>query len=154
MDTMGDLGGSEWLNKALNIANNAQTLGDAGWRAASSENNRYAIINDYMNGALEPVRKLMYKYHRSGLDVMYKNVSGGRKAIFDSMKMLKQAYDDRSLAYFPKLFLEYKNDELLNIYSQGSIKERMEVQKIVTTIDASLSTSWDKIADNHDDNQL
>lgn len=152
MDSMGDLGGSEWLNKAQNIANNAQTLGDAGWRAASSENNRYAIIDDYMNGALEPVRKLMHKYHRFGLDVMYKNAANGRKVIGESMKMLKQAYDDRSLAYFPKLFLEYKNDELLNIYSQGSIKERLEVQKIVTTIDASLTTSWEKLAEEN--NQL
>lgn len=153
MDSMGDLGGSEWLNKALNIANNAQTLGDAGWRASSSDNNRYSIIDDYMNGALEPVRKLMYKYHRFGLDVMYKNAANGRKAVGECMTMLKQAYDDRSLSYFPKLFLEYKNDELLNIYSQGSIKERMDVQKIVTTIDASLSTSWEKLADDHT-NQL
>lgn len=153
MDSMGDLGGSEWLNKAQNIANNAQTLGDGGWRASSSDNNRYAIIDDYMNGALEPVRKLMHKYHRFGLDVMYKNVANGRKAITQSMKMLKQAYDDRSLAYFPKLFLEYKNEELLNIYSQGAIKERMDVQKIVTTIDASLTTSWEKLAENHE-NQL
>lgn len=153
MDSMGDLGGSEWLNKALNIANNAQTLGDAGWRASSSDNNRYSIIDDYMNGALEPVRKLMHKYHRFGLDVMYKNAANGRKAVGECMTMLKQAYDDRSLSYFPKLFLEYKNDELLNIYSQGSIKERMDVQKIVTTIDASLSTSWEKLADDHT-NQL
>ncbi|MBR1947451.1 MAG: bifunctional phosphopantothenoylcysteine decarboxylase/phosphopantothenate--cysteine ligase CoaBC [Bacteroidaceae bacterium] len=153
MDSMGDLGGSEWLNKALNIANNAQTLGDAGWRASSSDNNRYSIIDDYMNGALEPVRKLMHKYHRFGLDVMYKNAANGRKAVGECMTMLKQAYDDRSLSYFPKLFLEYKNDELLNIYSQGSIKERMDVQKIVTTIDASLSTSWEKLADEHT-NQL
>lgn len=153
MDTMGDLGGSEWLNKAQNIANNAQTLGDAGWRASSSDNNRYAIIDDYMNGALEPVRKLMYKYHRFGLDVMYKNVANGRKVIGESMNMLKQAYDARSLAYFPKLFLEYKNDELLNVYSSGAIKERLSVQKIVTTIDASLSSSWEKLAENHD-NQL
>lgn len=153
MDSMGDLGGSEWLNKALNIANNAQTLGDAGWRVSSSDNNRYSIIDDYMNGALEPVRKLMHKYHRFGLDVMYKNAANGRKAVGECMTMLKQAYDDRSLSYFPKLFLEYKNDELLNIYSQGSIKERMDVQKIVTTIDASLSTSWEKLADDHT-NQL
>ena len=106
-----------------------------------------------MNGALEPVRKLMYKYHRFGLDTMYKNAANGRKVIGESMKMLKQAYDDRSLSYFPKLFLEYKNDELLNIYSQGAIKERMEVQKIVTTIDASLTTAWEKLAEDNT-NQL
>ena len=48
---------------------------------------------------------------------------------------------------------QYKNDELLNIYSQGAIKERMEVQKIVTTIDASLTTAWEKLAEDNT-NQL
>ena len=147
MDTMGDLGGAEWLNKAQNIANNAQTLGDAGWRAASSENNRYSIIDDYMNGALEPVRKLMYKYHRLGLDTMYKDATAGRKSINESLKMLKQAYDARSLAYFPKLFVEYKNEELLNVYSRATRREKIEAEKVVTGIDATLAAGWDKIMD-------
>lgn len=145
MDSMGELGGSEWLNKAQNIANNAQLLGDAGWRAMSTSNNRYSIIDDYLNGALEPVRKLMYKYHRLGLDVMYKNVKDGRKAVSESVEMLKKAYEDRSTAYFTRLFVEYKNDELLNIYSSATIKERESVKKVLVDIDPSLSASWEKI---------
>ena len=35
LDSMGELGGGEFLNKALTIAGNAQNLGDAGWRASS-----------------------------------------------------------------------------------------------------------------------
>ena len=145
MDTMGDLGGNEWLNKAQSIANNAQTLGDAGWRAMSSENNRYSIIDDYMNGALEPVRKLMYKYHRLGLDTMYKNVNAGRKVITECLTMLNKAYEDRAMAYFPRLFVEYKNDELLNIYSNSSTKERQDAEKIITRIDPSLSAKWEEL---------
>ncbi len=145
MDSMGDLGGSEWLNKAQNIANNAQMLGDAGWRAMSSNNNRYSIINDYMNGAMEPMRKLMYKYHRLGLDTMYKNATNGRKAITESVDLLKKAYDNRSMAYFHRLFVEYKNDELLNIYSSASMAEKSRVKKIVTDIDASFSAAWEKL---------
>lgn len=155
MDSMGELGGSEWLNKAQNIANNAQTIGDAGWRAFSSENNRYKIIDDYMNGALEPVRKLMYRYHRFGLDVMYKNVSNGRGVIVECIDMLKKAYDDRSMAYFPRLFVEYKNDELVNIFSHGPIKDRLKVKDIVTRIDVTHSATWEKILDNsEEDSQL
>jgi len=150
MDSMGELGGSEWLNKAQNIANNAQTLGDAGWRAASSDNNRYSIIDDYMNGALESVRKLMYKYHRLGLDTMYKDAQNGRKSINESLKMLKQAYDARSLAYFPKLFVEYKNEELLNIYSRATRREITDAEKIVTGIDATLGSGWEKLMDEQE----
>lgn len=145
MDSMGELGGNEWLNKAQNIANNSQTLGDAGWRAMSSDNNRCSIINDYMSGALEPIRKLMYKYHRLGLDTMYKNAAGGRKIVAECLNMLKEAYEARTMAYFPRLWVEYKNDELLNIYSVGSTKERQDAEKIITEIDPSLSAKWEEL---------
>lgn len=148
-DSMGELGGSEFLNKALTIANNSQNLGDAGWRAGSSSNNRYTIIDDYMNGALEPVRRLMYKYHRLGLDTMFKNADGGRKAITECMDLLKKAYEDRPMAYFTKLFTEYKVDEIVNVYSKCTPEEKKKVVDILSEINPSLSSEWDKITRNN-----
>lgn len=148
-DAMGELGGSEYLNKALNIANNAQNLGDIGWKMGSGNNNRYSIIDDYMNGAMEPVRKLMYQYHRLGLDTMYKNVESGRKVITESMPLLKKAYEDRPLAYFTKLLVEYKVDEIINIYSKGTPEEKKTVVDILSTINPSLSSELEKITENN-----
>ncbi|MBR5477321.1 MAG: bifunctional phosphopantothenoylcysteine decarboxylase/phosphopantothenate--cysteine ligase CoaBC [Bacteroidaceae bacterium] len=145
LDSMGELGGSEFLNKALTIANNAQNLGDAGWRAGSSSNNRYSIIDDYMNGAMEPVRKLMYRYHRLGLDTMFRNADGGRKAITESITLLKKAYEDRPMAYFTKLFTEYKVDEIVNVYSKCTPEEKKSVVETLSEINPSLSSEWDKI---------
>ena len=145
LDSMGELGGSEFLNKALTIANNAQNLGDAGWRAGSSSNNRYSIIDDYMNGAMEPVRKLMYRYHRLGLDTMFRNADGGRKAITESIALLKKAYEDRPMAYFTKLFTEYKVDEIVNVYSKCTPEEKKSVVETLSEINPSLSSEWDKI---------
>jgi hypothetical protein len=142
---MGELGGSEFLNKALTIANNAQTLGDVGWRAGSSNNNRYSIIDDYMNGAMEPVRKLMYKYHRLGLDTMFQNATKGRAAITESLELLNKAYEDRPMAYFTTLFIEYKVDELVNVYSVCTPEEKKRVVEILSRINPSLSSEWDKI---------
>ena len=154
MDSMGELGGSEWLTKAQNIAGNAQTLGDSGWRAMSSSNNRSSIINDYLNGALEPIRKLMYKYHRLGLDTMYKSATAGRKVINECLTLLSEAYEARSMAYFPRLLTEYKNDELLNIYSNATLKERKDAEKIITRIDPSLSAKWDELLSKPEEQQL
>ncbi|MBO7301581.1 MAG: bifunctional phosphopantothenoylcysteine decarboxylase/phosphopantothenate--cysteine ligase CoaBC [Bacteroidaceae bacterium] len=148
-DSMGELGGSEFLNKALNIANNAQNLGDTGWKIGGGNNNRYSIIDDYMNGAMEPVRKLMYQYHRLGLDTMYKNAENGRKVITESMSLLKKAYEDRSLAYFPKLLVEYKVDEIINIYSKGTPEEKKTVVDILSDINPSLSSELEKITRNN-----
>lgn len=145
LDTMGELGGSEFLNKSLMIANNAQNLGDTGWRISSGGNNRHSIIDDYMNGAMEPVRKLMYKYHRLGLDTMFKNADGGRKAITECFALLKKAYEDRPMAYFTKLFTEYKVDEFVNVYSKCTPDEKKTVVDVLYNINPSLSSEWDKI---------
>ena len=145
-DSMGELAGSEYLNKAQNIAGNAQNLGDSGWRAGSNENNRYTVIDDYMNGAMEPLRRLMYRYHRLGLDTMFKNADSGRKMITSCITMLKEAYDNRPLAYITKLFTEYKQDELVNIYSKkGEGEEKKTVVKILSEINPSQMDAWDKI---------
>jgi hypothetical protein len=149
MDTMGELGGSEWLNKAFNIAQNAQNLGDTGWKMGSGNNNRYSIIDDYMNGAMEPMRKLMYKYHRLGLDTMYKNADGGRKAITECFELLKKAYEDRPMAYYTKLFTEYKIDEIVNVYSKGTSEEKKIVVDVLSDINPSLSRELDKITKNN-----
>lgn len=149
MDTMGEMGGSEWLNKSLNIAHNAQNLGDTGWKMGSGNNNRYSIIDDYMNGAMEPVRKLMYKYHRLGLDTMYRNADNGRKAITECFELLKKAYEDRPMAYFTRLFTEYKIDEIVNVYSKSSAEEKKTVVDVLSDINPSLSVELDKITRNN-----
>ena len=149
MDTMGELGGSEWLNKALNIAQNAQNLGDTGWKMGSGNNNRYSIVDDYLNGAMEPVRRLMYRYHRLGLDTMYRNAEEGRKAITECFSLLKKAYDDRPMAYFTRLFTEYKIDEIVNVYSKCTDEEKKIVVDVLSAINPSLSTELDKITRNN-----
>ena len=138
-----------FLNRALNIANNAQNLGDAGWKAGSSNNNRYSIIDDYMNGAMEPIRKMMYKYHRLGLDTMFKNADGGRKEITAGIALMGKAYEDRPLAYFTKLITEYKVDEIVNIYSKCTSEEKKSVVETLSRINPSLSSQWDKITKNN-----
>ncbi|MBR2318831.1 MAG: bifunctional phosphopantothenoylcysteine decarboxylase/phosphopantothenate--cysteine ligase CoaBC [Bacteroidaceae bacterium] len=149
MDSMGELGGSEWLNKAQTIAGNAQNLGDAGWRAGSGNSNRYSVIDDYLNGAMEPVRQLMYKYHRLGLDAMYRNADNGRKAITECFDLLQKAYEDRPMAYFTKLFTEYKIDEIVNVFSKCTPEEKKKVVDILSDINPSLSTELDKITRNN-----
>ena len=56
MDTMAPLGGSDILQMAMDVANNSQNLGYAGWKAFENDRNRFAIINDYLDGAMEPLR--------------------------------------------------------------------------------------------------
>ena len=76
---------------------------------------------------------------------MFKNADGGRKAITESIALLKKAYEDRPMAYFTKLFTEYKVDEIVNVYSKCTPEEKKTVVETLSNINPSLSSEWDKI---------
>ena len=114
-DTMSPEGGTEFLKTALDIANSAQSLSGKGWKTTGSDNNRYALISDMLDGSMSPFRKLQYVYHREGLDVMAQNAETGRAKITEAIELLNQAHKNKTLSKLPQLFTEYKRDDLVNI---------------------------------------
>lgn len=146
MDTMSPLGGTEVLQTAMDVANNSQNLGYAGWKAFEDDRNRFAIINDYLDGAMEPLRMMEYKYHRLGLDRMTENTDTARAAITESLELLQQAREQKSMSALPVILTDIKRDELVNIYSgKGKQEERNKVYDIVFRINASQSEYWEKL---------
>ena len=145
MDTFAPKGGTDVLNKAENVVNNAQMLGEDGWKAFGDSKNRHALINDYMNGAMEPYRQLFYDYHRKGLDEMAQNAERGRSNITTSLTLLEKAKQDKPMSVLPQLVTEIKKDALINVYSKGTSKEKEEVNRILCLVNPSLTSDWDKI---------
>lgn len=148
MDTFAPKGGTDILHKAENVVNNAQMLGEDGWKAFGDSKNRHAIVNDYMNGAMEPYRQLLYDYHRKGLDEMAQNAERGRSNITTSLTLLEKAKQDKPMSILPQLFTEIKKDELQGIYSKGTTKEKEEVCRILTLVNPSFTEEWEKIKKN------
>ena len=145
MDTFAPKGGSDVLNKAENVVNNAQMIGEDGWKAFDDSKNRHALINDYMNGAMEPYRQLLYDYHRKGLDEMAQNAERGRSNITTSLTLLEKVKQDKPMSILPQLFTEIKKDELQTVYSKGTTKEKEEVVRILSLVNPSLTSDWEKI---------
>ena len=148
MDSMSPLGGTDLLYAAQNIVNEAQSLNEKGWKAFDSSRNRYALINDYLDEGMSPLRQLMYDYHRKGLDEMAVNATRGRAAITAAMPLLSEARSNKPMSSFPTVFTEIKRDELVNIYgltSPANQKERDEIYQIVSTINPSFNNEWAKI---------
>lgn len=147
LDSFSPKGGSDVLNRCLNLTNNAQNLDYPGWKAYDSNKNRFAIINDYMEGAMEPFRLLQYDYYRKGLDEMANNAERGRTEISTAItENLQKAHKDRSTSMLPQIWTDYKKDELANIYKgKGTSKEKEQVYDVLFSINPSQSNSWDKI---------
>ncbi len=145
MDSMAPMGGTDILHIVENIVSSAQTLGETGWKAFDDSRNRHALISDYMDGSMKPLRQMMYDYHRTGLDEMAQNADRGRAKITESLNLLKQAKENKAMSSLPQIFIDTKKDELVNIYSKGTQSERDGVYEILMDISPSQSTAWDKI---------
>ncbi len=147
LDSFAPMGGTDVLQRCLNLVNNAQNLEFTGWKSFENSKNRFAIINDYLDEAMKPFRQLQYDYYRTGLDEMASNVERGRTNITAALENdLKKAHEDKPLSMLPQIWTDYKRDELANIYKgKGTQKEKESVYNILFGINASQSNSWNKI---------
>ena len=147
LETFSPMGGEDILQRCMNLVNNAQSLQFVGWKAFEESRNRFAIINDYLDGALAPFRQLQYDYYRLGLDEMANNADRGRTNITTAIEEnLKKAHENRPLSLLPQIWLDYKKDEIANIYKgKGTQKEKESVYDIVFNINASQNSTWEKI---------
>ena len=146
LDSFAPLGGTDILQRCMYLVNNAQNLDFPGWKSFEDSRNRFAIINDYLDGAMRPFRQLQYDYYRNGLDEMANNAERGRTNISSALENLKKAHEDKPLSLLPQIWTDYKKDELANIYKgKGTQKEKEAVYELLFSINASQNNSWDKI---------
>lgn len=147
LDTFAPMGGEEVLQQCMNLANNSQNLNFPGWKALDNDRNRFAIINDYLDGGMKAFRQLQYDYYRTGLDEMANNVERGRTNITTAIENdLKKCHEDKPMSMLPQIWTDYKRDELANIYKgKGTQKEKESVYNILFSINASQNSAWEKI---------
>ena len=147
LDSFSPMGGTDILQRCLNVANNSQGLNFTGWKSFDDDRNRFALINGYMDEALKPFRMLQYDYYRTGLDEMANNVEKARVNITTALENdLQKAHENRPLSMLPQIWTDYKKDELANIYQgKGTQKEKESVYEILFRLNASQNEAWDKI---------
>ncbi len=145
LDTMSRLGGTDILHQAEDIVSAGQSLDFPGWKAFDDAKNRFGLLNDYLDGSMEPMRQLQYEYHRLGLDRMSESPDSARAAIAASLELLDQARKARTMSQVPQLFSEYKREELINIFGKGTREEKDRAYEILFAVDASQNEAWQKI---------
>lgn len=146
MDTMAPKGGTPYLQTAEQIVQAGQALDFPGWKAFDDSKNRFGLLNDYMDGAMESMRQFEYVYHRKGLDRMATAPDSARAAIAEGFELLREARQAKTMSQVPQLFTEYKREELLNIFAdKGTKEEREKAYEILFAIDASQNESWKKL---------
>ena len=147
LDSFSPKGGEDVLQRCMSLVNNAQNLDFPGWKAFDSDRNRYAVISDYLDGAMDPFRQLQYDYYRNGLDEMVNNAERGRIEVTTALETdLKKAKENRPLSMLPQIWTDYKKEELANIYrGKGTQKEKEAVYEILFSINPSQNKYWDQV---------
>lgn len=149
-DSFQRLGGTPYFQQCEQIVNACQSasmegLEQRGWLAFDSNRNRYALINNLLDESFNKYRNFYYEYHRLGLDEMTANVTNARARIADGMPTLRDAYRARPATYVVNTFLDAKADELVDIFSKGTDKEKKAVYEILMDIDPTRQNTYDKI---------
>lgn len=146
MDSYSRLGGTPYFQAAENIVNAAQgtDLGK-GWKAFDSSKNRYALINNILDEAFKKYRNYFYEYHRLGLDEMPINQTNARARIAEGLPLLREANRARPSAIVISAFLDAKNDELINIFSKATTKEKEEAVQVLCDVNPTQTTRYEKI---------
>lgn len=144
-DSFSELGGSDYFQKALTVVNNAQQSNIEGWDALGNTRNRYWFAENLTNQQMQPIRKGLYKYHRLALDTFDKDPDKSRELIVEVLEELQKVRKAFPNAILVIAFLDAKRDEIINIFSEGNIRERRRAYEILAAIDPTKIDEYKKI---------
>lgn len=147
-DTFSELGGTPYYQRALTVVNNAQQSNRPGWQPIGSNRSRYWLVENLNNPQMTDLRKALYSYHRLGLDTFDQTPDKSRETILKGLRDIKKIRDINPTAILVISFFDAKGKELANIFSNGNIQVRREAYDIITAIDPSNRSSYEKILQN------
>jgi hypothetical protein len=147
-DTFSELGGTPYFQRAQQVVIAAQNSNRAGWQALGSNRNRYWISENFNNVQMVDLRKALYAYHRLALDNFEKEPDKGRELILNGLRDIKKIRDINPNAIIIISFFDAKGRELANIFSTGNLQVRRQAYDIITAIDPSNRSMYEKMVSN------
>ena len=145
-DTFSQNGGAPYFAKCQEIINLNMSSAEPGWKSfESGQNNRYWLMENFTNSAYSKFHEFLYQYHRLGLDMMAESPEMGRATILEAMKLLQQVNQQRTALYLMTIFIQTKQQEIINIFQEGSPTEKQQILQIMKQIDPSNTTKYEAI---------
>jgi hypothetical protein len=148
-------GGTPYFENAEKIVENAQAANvpEKGWKPVDdmAHKNRYWLIKDMLDQEYAPVREFNYRYHRQGLDVMDEKVNEGRAEIASSLELLQEVHRKRPdpYMYILKVVFDAKADEFTKVFSESYPEERNRVVNLLTEMDQTNRSKYQKILESN-----
>lgn len=147
-DTFAPLGGTFAFEQARVIAQIAQQQNVGGWDPTSGGNasrNKGALVESVLNTRLQPVREVMYNYHRLGLDTFTADAEASRKLILENLALLRQVRDYNPSSILLITFFDSKALELANMFQQGAPQVKQQAFSLLTALDPANTDKYNAI---------
>ncbi len=116
-DSYQEMSGTQFFQRAADIASLARSSGGKGWQQAKSGYSRLQLIEEILNAKFAPLRTASYIYHFTGLDSLSTNKESAQRNIVDAVRMigtLKKSADPRN--QFIKVFFDAKYQEIAETF--------------------------------------
>lgn len=144
-DSFTKQGGTPYYEKARGVVNAAQNSAERGWKSFESQKNRYWLVENLMNSTYSAYREGLYSYHRLGLDLMSENMDLGRSGINDCLENIQKVNREKTGLYITQVFIDAKNEEIINIYSQAAPMDKTKAVNILKEIDPANGSKYQQI---------
>lgn len=145
-DSFSSKGGTKYFTEAQQIVTNAQSSGGAAWSASDKgKNNRFYLVDNVLHELFSPLRDCNYEYHRKGMDVLYDDMEGGRKAVYAALNKLVKVTATRPNSINLVNFVSSKSNELKNLYADAELKDKNDIVNLLKRIDPANSSKYQEI---------
>lgn len=146
-DSFGKLGGSTYLQRAMNIATIAQqgVSTEKGWKPFEDIRNRYWLVENLTNQQMQPIREGLYVYHRKAMDTFATNPEQSRAQVLEVLNTIKKVNQQKPAAVLTNTFFDTKINELINIFLQGSPQDKQKAYNLLVELDPTKTDKYNKL---------
>lgn len=138
-------GADPYLKQAQTIVNYSQQENAKGWKLEDGLQTRFALIDNLLSPTFKEYRKVMYDYHRLGLDTMSEDQKKAKTIIASAIEEFEAMNRRRPNSFLLRTFFDAKGDEIEQIFSSGP---NVEITKLLSTLNRvapMYSSKWRNI---------
>lgn len=146
-DSFSPLGGTTYFKRAQNIVNNAPDgKGISGWLVKEGNNqNRYWLVDQFLNARFQEARNYWYMMHREGLDSMSAKPIEARTRILTNVKKLYQINRENPSSALLRFMFSAKGEEMLRMVEAAPKSERQQYISMLAIIDVPNSGKYNAL---------
>ena len=144
-DSFAPNGGSNYFQKAQQVASSATSYSTSEWGPSSNRENRYWLVENILNTSFSGFRSAMYLYHRQGLDIMHDKPAEARRTIIKALEELDQVHRARPGAFLLSVFFYAKRAELIQIFSESMQDEKNQSVTLLKRLNPANVNEYDRI---------